>query len=253
MSSTFQINYVPYDTQRPDAIQDMRITFEPYTSFPPWHTIQQQQIARNIDVIQDNFLTQGNAPANMSVSGLTILAGVTGVDDGSAYIPMGFTFNFFGINYSNSTSNAPGLYWNTNNVMGFGTGNNTISWTATTGQGILVGNYDRRTNSIYYSGVQTIGTTSYLNTVLLAQNLYSDNLPSTIAMQMRIVRSQTNQYVEVRMSTVGATNGAWNITNGIAFQNTFGSFVWAKGSSIVLQSDLAGSNWTFYNNYYLNF
>ena len=253
MSSTFQIYYVPYDTQRPEYTQDLQITFQPYTSFPPWHVSQQQQIARNIDFIQDNFLTQGNAPANMSITGLTMMSGITGIDDGYGYIPVAFPFTFFGINYSNSTSNGPGVYWNTNNVLGFGTGTNTITWAATTGQGILLGNLDRRTNSMYYSGTQTIGATSYINSVLLAQNIYSDNIQSSIAIQLRLARSPSYQYVELRMSTVGGTNGAWNITNGIAFQNTFGSFLWAKGSSIVLQSDLAGSNWTFYNNYYLNF
>ena len=254
MSNPFQIYYVPYNTQRPEyANQDIQISFQTYSSLPVWYTPQQQrQIAKNNVFIDDTFLTQGNAPANMSIAGLTLMTAISGVDDSFAYIPTPFTFNFFGTNYTNA-SNAPGIYWNTNNVLGFGTGINTIAWAANTGLGILLGNLDRRTNSMYYSGAQTVGQTSYINTVLLEQNVYNDGVPNAIAMQLRFARSPNYQYVELRMSTVGATNGAWNITNGVAFQNTFGAFTWAKGSSIVLRSDLNGSNWTFYNNYYLNF
>jgi hypothetical protein len=254
MSNPFQIYYVPYATQRPEyATQYIQISFQTYSSLPAWHTPQQQlQMARNIYILPDTFLTQGNAPANMSITGLTMMTGITGVDDGFAYIPTPFTFKFFGTDYTNA-SNAPGIYWNTNNVLGFGTGIGTISWLANTGLGIILGNSDRRTNSMYYSGAQTTGQTSYINTVLLEQNNYNDGILSSIAIQLRFARSPNYQYVEVRMSTVGATNGAWNITNGVAFQNTFGAFTWTKGSSIVLRSDLDGSNWTFYNNYYLNF
>jgi hypothetical protein len=254
MSNPFQIYYVPYDTQRPEyENQDIQINFQTYSSLPIGYTPKQQiQIARNIVLTEDTFLTQGNIAANMSITGLTLMTGVSGVDNGFGYIPTAFTFKFFGTNYTNS-SNAPGIYWNTNNVIGFGTGIGTIAWVANTGPGILLGNTDRRTNSYNYSGTLTFGQTSYINTVLRAQNIYNDGVPNAISMQIRLARSPNYQYVEVRMSTVGATNGNWNITNGVAFQNTYGSFTWANGSSIVLRSDLEGSNWTFYNNYYLNF
>jgi hypothetical protein len=46
---------------------------------------------------------------------------------------------------------------------------------------------------------------------------------------------------------------AYNITNGTAFQNTYGSFSnMVANQSFVLSSDLNGNNWTFYNNYYIN-
>jgi hypothetical protein len=254
MSNPFQIYYVPYAIQRPEyANQDMQINFQTYSSLPIGYIPNQQiQIARNNASTDDTFLTQGNIAPNMSITGLTLMSVVSGQDDFFGYIPTAFTFKFFGTNYANA-SNAPGIFWNTNNVIGFGTGQGSISWPAAAGPGILLGNYDRRTNTYYYSGTQTFGQTSYINTVLLEQNQYADGVPNAISMQIRIARSPNYQYVEVRMGPVGATSGTWNITNGTTFQNTLGSFVWANGTSIVLRSDLEGSNWTFFNNYYLNF
>lgn len=254
MSNPFQIYYVPYNTQRPEyANQDIQISFQTYSSLPVWYTPNQQiQIAQNNVSTGDTFLTQGNAPANMSIAGLTLMTAISGVDDGFAYIPISFTFKFFGINYGNS-SNSPGIYWNTNNVIGFGTGNVPLGWIATAGPAIILGNADRRTNTFYYSETQTVGQTSYINTVLLEQNDYRDGVPNAISMQIRFARSPNYQYLEVRMSTVGKDNGVWDITNGTNYQYIFGYYIWANGTSFVLRSDLDGSNWTFNNNYYLNF
>ncbi len=256
-NQNFTISFVPYQTQRPELEnQPVVMNNAPYTPQKPvWHINQTAlQIGRDLNLPPDNLIVSGNAPANMSIAGMTTMTGVTGIDDGFGYIPINMDFFFFGNNYRNS-SNAPGLYWNTNNVFGFGTGNNTISWTATTGQGILLGNTDRRTNNFSYSPVSNLSNTNYINTVLYAQNLYNDGIQSTIQWQMRLLRSPSFQYVEVRMSTVGATQGQWNITNGTTFQNTFGSFATnagQKGSSFVLRSDLNGFNWSLFYGTYIN-
>lgn len=190
----------------------------------------------------------GNGAANLTTTGMTIATGVTGQDDSFQTIALPFDFYFFGTNYGNSLNS--GFYWNTNNVLGFGPGNGLITWTATTGRGVLIGNADRRTNTFYYSGLLTSGDYSYINFVLFAQNIYNDGVPNAIQWQIRLFRSSTIQYIEVRASTRPNTGGQWNITNGTAFQGTFGSFTnVTAGSSFVLQSDGNGNGWTLYNNY----
>lgn len=190
-----------------------------------------------------------NGTANVNLTGLTTLTAVSGQDDSFAYFTVPFDFFFFGSNYGNG--NNTGIYWNTNNVIGFGAGNGTITWAANTGRGILIGNTDRRTNTFAFQA--TASTTqgySYTNNVLFAQNIYNDGVPNAVQWQIRLFRSPTIQYVEVRASTAPATGGTWNITNGTTFQNTYGAFTnVTAGSSFVLQSDGNGSNWQFFNNY----
>jgi hypothetical protein len=48
-------------------------------------------------------------------------------------------FYFFGINYGTGLN--LGIYWNTNNVIGFGNPNGTFSWSPGTGRGILFREY----------------------------------------------------------------------------------------------------------------
>ncbi len=198
--------------------------------------------------IAGDIKASGNGAANLTTTGMTIASGISGVDDGFATIPIPFDFFFFGTNYGNSLNN--GIYWNTNNVLGFGAGNGTITWLANTGRGVLLGNFDRRTNSFYYSGLLTSGSYSYINFVLSAQNVYNDGVPNAIRWQIRLFRSTTIQYIEIRASTAPASGGQWNITNGTAFQGTFAPFTnVTAGSSFVLQSDGNGNNWQFFNNY----
>jgi hypothetical protein len=197
--------------------------------------------------------SQGNATTTMSITGLTSLAGVAGQDDVGVTIPgITFDFFFFGTNYGNGANS--GIYWNTNSVLGFGTPNGTISWAATTGRGILLGNTDRRTNNFYYSTTQSASGYSYLNCLLFGQNIYNDGTPNAVQFQLRFFRGPIAQYVEVRCKQAPSTPGTYNITNGTAFQNTFVSpFTnMVSNQSFVLESDLNGNNWKLYNNYYIN-
>jgi hypothetical protein len=96
--------------------------------------------------------------------------------------------------------------------------------------------------------------------------LYNDGVANAGQMAIRMVKDTAsgNQYVEVRIfrgspSVNGgtiSTTGQWNITNGTAFQNTYGSTFNttfpAGNTSFVLSSDPTGSTWTFQNNAYLN-
>ncbi len=253
MSKLNEIKWVNYDTQRPGYENTSNyIYLEKYIQAPVWHqAINGGQIAFNTaPSSQDNFVVAGNAPANMTSTGMTILTATTGQDDTFGYVPIPFDFYFYGSNYRN-TGTAPAYYWNTNNVIGFGTGRGDISWSATN-PGILIGNTDRRTNAYYYSGLLTSGSTSYMNTLLWAQNIYNDGVPDRIQYQLRFFRSPNYQYIELRINTFGATQGTWNLTNGVSYQNTFGAYTATAGTSWVLRSDLNGSNWTFSNNYYIN-
>jgi hypothetical protein len=214
----------------------------------------------------------GNATTTMNTTGGTVLSGITGVDDGFAYIPTDstFNFNFFGTNYGNGA--AAGIYWNTNNVIGFGTGTNTIQWTATTGRGILCGNYDRRcdTNALYFP-LTSVGNYRILRCQMNFRNVYNAGSANEGRMEVRLIKDAAGpQYIEFRIfkgsgganggaittAGYGAANNNWNITNATAFQNTFGttflSTFPADNTSFVLSSDALGNTWTFRNTSYVN-
>ncbi len=226
--------------------------------------LSNSEILRNYswDLSRFSPIKSGNIAGNVTTTGLNVLSAAAGVDDGGYVFTVPFDFYFFGTNYGNCTVGAAsGVYWNTNNVIGFGTPINTIQWTATTGRGILIGNYDRRTNNFYYSNKLTSGPWSYLNCVLFAQNVYSDGIPNAIRWQIRLFRSSTSQLVELRTTTFnpstwgyGASNNNFNITNSSVFQNTFGAspYTMSANQSWVLESDALGNNWKFYANSYVN-
>lgn len=196
-------------------------------------------------------LAFGNATTSMTGPNLTVLTAVSGVDDGFGVVPVNFTFNFFGVNYGNGLNN--GIYWNTNNVIGFGTGNGTITWGANTGIGVLIGNADRRTNTFYYTPTQTASGYNYVTFIIYEQNIYNDGVPNAVQLQIRLLSNGTFQYIEVRCKQAPATAGAFNLTNGTTFQNTYGGYSgMVANQSFVLAGNSTGSTWTFYNNAYVN-
>lgn len=214
-----------------------------------------------------NPLVAGNATTTMSIVGATAIPGVAGQDDAFGYIPTSasFTWNFFGSNYGSGQANS--IYWNTNNVIGFGTGVNTINWVANTGRGIMFGNLDRRTDpNAYYFPETTNGNYRILKTNYFFRNIYNAGVAGEGQMEVRMIRNTVSglQYVEVRVfkgspsvnSGAITSTGAWNITNGTTFQNTYGTTFNttfpAGNTSFVLSCDANGSNWTFSNNYYVN-
>ncbi len=209
----------------------------------------------------------------MNTTGGTVMSGISGVDDGFAYIPTDatFPFFFFGTNYGSGAASS--IYWNTNNVLGFSTGINTIQWTATTGRGILCGNFDRRcdTNALYWP-IQSIGNFRILRYQANFRNVYNAGTANMGRMEVRLIRNITSgqQYIEFRIfkgsgtanagaitsAGYGTVNNNWNITNGTTFQNTHGttflSTFPADNTSHVLASDSLGNTWTFYNTSYVN-
>ena len=214
-------------------------------------------------------IVSGNLAITMNSNGLTVIPGVAGQDDAFGPIPTDSTlpFFFFGTNYG-SGSNAPnGIYWNTNNVVGFGLGNGTITWLANTGRGILLGNLDRRTDpDAYYSAIQTSGTYKILTCLMYFRNVYNAGVAGEGQFRLRFARNTVggNQFIEccifkgspsVNGGAITST-GAWNLTNGTAFQNTFGTVFNttfpAGTTSFVLSSDSFGNTWSFSTTSYLN-
>jgi hypothetical protein len=212
-------------------------------------------------------------------TGLTLMSGVSGVDDGSAQFILksnNFDFYFYGTNYGFNSSSSPqllngGMYWCTNNVLVFGAANNTITWLNNIGKGILMGNYDRRTNTFYYSNT-AINSTSpsgykIIKGLLSYRNLYTDGPANPCELQFRLLSPTNgigNQYVELRInnpaSTIGNGTGptsySFNITNGSAWHfsqsNGYALFSGSNNTSCVLTSNSTGYDWTFTNNSYVN-
>ena len=56
-------------------------------------------INKNIPIAGNDIKLAGNAPANLSTTGLTILSAVSGVDDIGITFPVPMNFYFFGTNY----------------------------------------------------------------------------------------------------------------------------------------------------------
>lgn len=198
--------------------------------------------------VSEPYRFSGNQSGNMSTTGGTQVA-LTGVDDGSASIgTIGFPFYFFGTDYgSNNTIN-----WNTNQVLQFGTNVSTITWSATTGRGILLGNYDRRTNSIYNFNFTTVNGYN-IKRIIIDQANYYGTAGNEIKMEIRLMRGSAYQYIELRMNQwTAGTAGNWNLTDGVVYYNVFSAAPpIGTGQSLVMRSDLTGYNWTVFNQNYI--
>jgi hypothetical protein len=173
---------------------------------------------------------------------MSVLGSISGADDYFATFAI-MPFTFFGTSYTTA-------YWATNHVVGFGAPQSTTYWgSPTLGRGFLVGQHDRRTTNFYVSPVQTIQGASVVNMVLYGQNFWADGRPNVIQWQMRLIKTPTNQYIEVRAKTALATPGIWNVSNGSQWMNSFpNGFNVPAGQSFVLSSDSTGNAWTFSNN-----
>ena len=196
------------------------------------------------------YMLAGNRGGNMSETGGTRLGGITGVDDGFANIGTVFPFFWFGIDWGSGNN----IQWCTNNVMTFGGGSTNFSaWSPGTGKGVLMGQYDRRTN--YATEFAPYTSNGYnIKRFIVNQRNYYSTVGSEIQMEIRLIRGPAYQYIEIRMANwTAGTGGIWNISNGTSFYNPFsGAPPVGTGASVVLRGDLSGNNWVAYNNYYVN-
>ena len=219
-------------------------------------------------------LTQVSIPGALYDEGAP---GFSALDDGDVPIPMaGMTFNFFGVNHTNS------LYWSSNNALVFGTPSPLleINISRATAPAILLGNYDRLLKTFYYSNYS--GTNYSITTILATfYNYYTDLVgAATYQYKIRLIKENTGsqrQFVEVYVissppdtgyssasgsedtngNAIDATkNSPYNITNGTNFLNPFGATFSltspTANTSFVLASDATGTTWSFTNNAYVN-
>jgi hypothetical protein len=208
--------------------------------------------------------------------------GFLALEDGDVPIPMaGMTFNFFGVNRTNS------LYWSSNNALVFGTPNPhlEVNISRATVPAILLGNFDRMLKTFYYSNYS--GTNYSITTLLVTFYNYFTDLVGAATYQYKIRLIKENigsqrQFVEVYVissppstgyssaistypsgsvdtngNAIDATkNSPYNITNGTNFLNPFGTTFSltspAANTSFVLASDATGTTWSFTNNAYVN-
>lgn len=211
-----------------------------------YHTV----INSNANIVLTNGLT------DMSTTGMTLRTSISGVDDGFVYLPYSMDFNFYGTTYNSdgSTNTSNAVYWNTNNVLGFGVGTNTITWAANTGKGFLTGNYDRRTNTCY-SSYNSSGGISILKIVTSFQNVYSDGVPNAGKYQIRLIRdtNSSKQYYEVRSNSGVSIGGTWSVTNGSTFNpNVYITNISSGTSYVLVNNNLNGDSWTYVANSYVN-
>ena len=221
-------------------------------------------------------LVSGNVIANMNTSGMTPITFTnSGDDDGYAYLPFtGMDFYFFGTNYGNSDGTIPttSIYMNTNNAFGFGIGKTDYNDWDMSSPAIIFDLFDSYNIAPYVSPPQngTISGVKYVRIVATGTDYdsYNNSDLTTIkkAYEIYYVRDNYFQYMQFNCYFEGGfdrlsqySGGVSNITNGTAFQNTFGSFGNnppntggpQTGGSYVIRSDLNGDNWQFFPNMHL--
>jgi hypothetical protein len=207
------------------------------------------------------------------------------IDDGSIQIPMGGRdFYFFGTNYG-STNN---IYWYTNNALTFGAVGSPyrVSISKNTIPAILIGNYDRLSSALYYSGYISQTGFSVITILVYFSNYYTDttNLDQG-KYQIRLIRElngDMRQWVEVTVisavsspgysnnpavtypsgsidsdgNAIDSTkNSPYDITDGTTFKNICGTRFSTEspqaGTGFLYQSDCTGTFWNFIENAYV--
>jgi hypothetical protein len=226
-------------------------------------------------------LVAGDILANMNTSGMTPIT-FSNPDDAFAYLPFtGMDFYFFGTNYGNSNGTTPSnsIYMNTNYAFGFGTGHSLYKNWPPNLPAILFDFFDSYNIASYVSPPQngTISGVKYVRIVATGTDFISFNNSDTTvkkAYEIYYVRDNCFQYMLFNCSVETVTRTQYNntsiapgnisnITNGTAFQNTFGSTIGSfgnnppntggpqTGGSYVIRSDLNGGNWQFFPNTHL--
>ena len=200
--------------------------------------------------VATEYMLAGNVAGNMNEAGGARM-GIDGADDSFAGIGTVFQFFWFGTDYGSGNN----IQWTTNNVMTFGGGSTQYTnWAANVRPGVLMGQYDRRTNySTQFAPTSNNGY-NIKRFIVVQHNYYSGSAGNEIQMEIRLLRGPAYQYIEIRMANWSAGNGgSWNISDGGSFYNPFTAAPpVGTGASVVLRGSLTGTNWVAYNNYYMN-
>ena len=217
-------------------------------------------------------LVAGNVIADMNTTGMSTITFTGNVDEGYAYLPFtGMNFYFFGTNYGNSDNS---IYMNTNYAFGFGIGQTDYDNWSVGQPAILFDFFDSFNFASYVSPPQngTISGGKYVRIVATGRDVISGGtLTIKKAYEIYYVRDNCFQYMQFNCyledvddrTQYNAGANISNITNGTAFQNTFGSTDGSfgnhppntggpqTGGSYVIRSDLNGNNWQFFPNTHL--
>ena len=230
----------------------------------------------------------GNATANTSIVGMSLIdfskvdtqsdSSIIPViysndDQGYAYLPFtGMDFFFFGINYgySDGTYPAKSIYMNTNFAFGFGVGciesaNWPVSFPA-----ILFDFFDTVIIESFVSApISTLPGVNFVRIVSRSTDYYSYSIYDISVKkeyEIYFIRDDYFQYIQfnckyedvigMQRNNLPFSASMSNITNGTAFQDTFGLFGVnpldnegpQTGGSYVIRSDLFGNNWKFFPN-----
>ena len=196
-------------------------------------------------------IVSGAGAANMSNVGMTALVSAYQDDTANPWnLPM--DFYFLGTNYGKNLNG--GMGWCSNFVISFSLSGNDINW-PNTKPGVLLGNFDRATNTFHYSGLQTSGSVQYINCVLQGQNAYNDGVAYAVKYQYRLIKDPQYQYIEIRAAAAPGTQGTWRVVSGPPGGNVIlatGAYV-GTGQSGVWRSTATGTNWTWFANSYVTF
>ena len=196
-------------------------------------------------------IVSGAGAANMSNVGMTALVSAYQDDTANPWnLPM--DFYFLGTNYGKNLNG--GMGWCSNFVISFSLSGNDINW-PNTKPGVLLGNFDRATNTFHYSGLQTSGSVQYINCVLQGQKAYNDGVAYAVKYQYRLIKDPQYQYIEIRAAAAPGTQGTWRVVSGPPGGNVIlatGAYV-GTGQSGVWRSTATGTNWTWFANSYVTF
>jgi hypothetical protein len=197
------------------------------------------------------YMIAGNVGGNMNDAGAAGTLYFGDDDDGVSGIGTVFQFFWFGVDWGSSNN----IQWCTNNVLTFGGGSTRyLSWSASTGKGVLMGQHDRMTNWAKQFGPTTSNGFN-IKKIIVNQRNYYGTYGEEIQMEIRLLRGPAYQYIEIRMANWSAAQSGyhWNVSDGTTFYNTFsGAPPVGTGQSVVLRGSLTGTNWIAYNNHYMN-
>ncbi len=184
-------------------------------------------------------------------------------------IGVDFDFYFYGTNYGRGLNGS--IWINAYGALAFGTSATTNDWQPANGKALLLGwNNTRRVLDGFYSNhlSQPFGYSERAFTYKVRNsNSYTYVAPYTTYFggqygnyyyfndytywyyTIRLLKTNNYQYIDVRCTSSGNTQGRWQLCDGNSLTN-INALV--GGQSMVLVSDALGNNWTVYNPYYIN-
>ena len=198
---------------------------------------------------------------------------VPGTQNTCQNIGVDFDFYFYGTNYGRGQNGS--IWIHTFGALGFGTASNTYDWQPSTGKALLLGwsngraspwgsysghssltnGYSERSlfysvrNSNSYTYTPGYTYTSYYGWQQYQPGYNSWDDYTYWQYTIRMARTNTHQYIDIRCTNSASIQGRWQICTGV---NLYNIQALTAGQSMVLVSDAFGANWTVLYPYYIN-